>query len=59
MGMRWTWVGCRWHDNSPAPGRNALMAWLEKRGDTFHVLFRLGARRFKGTLRTGNSHSAA
>ncbi len=33
------------------------MAWLEKRGNTFHVLFRFGGRRFKGSLRTGAKRS--
>lgn len=34
------------------------MAWLEKRGDSFHLCFRLGDRKFKRSLKTTNQREA-
>lgn len=34
------------------------MAWLEKRGDSFHLSFRLGDRKFKRSLKTVNQSEA-
>ena len=35
------------------------MAWLEKRGDSFHLCFRLGEQKFKRSLKTTNQREAA
>ena len=34
------------------------MAWLEKRGDNFHLCFRLGEQKFKRSLKTANQREA-
>ncbi len=34
------------------------MAWLEKRGDRFHLCFRLGKQKFKRSLKTTNQREA-
>ena len=34
------------------------MAWVEQHGNRFHVAFRIGERRFKKTLRTGDRRAA-
>ena len=34
------------------------MAWLEKRGECFHVCLRLGERKFKRSLKTTNPRDA-
>jgi hypothetical protein len=34
------------------------MAWLEKRGDSFHLSFRLGDQKFKRSLKTRDQAAA-
>ena len=34
------------------------MAWLEKRGDSFHLCFRLGNEKFKKSLKTTEQDEA-
>lgn len=34
------------------------MAWLERRGNTYHILFRFGGRRFKKSLQTARRNEA-
>ena len=34
------------------------MAWLEQRGKLFHLVFRIGGRKVKKSLKTANSNDA-